>query len=54
MTITRALIVLLIGLPFVDYKFGNGRLVQSVSSQTADLGYRLNDQLYALVRRISP
>jgi hypothetical protein len=46
--------ILGIGLVFVDFKFGDGRLVQSVSTQTIDLGYRLNDSFSRIVRRIAP
>ena len=37
MTFTRLVIILGIGLVFTDYKFGNGRLLQSISDQTVEL-----------------
>jgi hypothetical protein len=54
MTLTRLVLILGVGLVFVDLKFGDGRLVQSVSTQTIDLGYRLNDSFSQIVRRIAP
>jgi hypothetical protein len=54
MTLTRLVLILGVGLVFVDFAFGEGRLVQSVSTQTIDLGYRLNDSFSRIVHRISP
>jgi hypothetical protein len=54
MTLTRLVLILGAGLLFADYKFGNGRLVQSVSTQTVELGYKLNDTFSQIVRRIAP
>jgi hypothetical protein len=54
MTFTRLVLILGAGLVFVDFTFGDGRLVQSVSNQTIDLGYRLNDSFSRIVRRIAP
>jgi hypothetical protein len=54
MTPIRLVLILGAGLLFTDYKFGNGRLVESVSAQTADLGYRLNETVSRIVRRITP
>lgn len=54
MTITRASLVLLIFVLMTDYKFGNGRLVQSASDQISKLVYTLNSNLVDIVRRISP
>jgi hypothetical protein len=54
MTFTRLVLILGAGLLFVDYNFGNGRLMESVSAQTVDLGYRLNDTFSQIVRHVAP
>jgi hypothetical protein len=54
MTLTRLIVVLAAGILFADYKFGNGRLIDSISVQTIQLGYKLNDTLSQIVRRIAP
>jgi len=54
MTFTRLALILASGLLLMDKLFGNGQLVQSLSVQATDLGYRLNDTFSQLVRRIAP
>jgi hypothetical protein len=54
MTFTRSAFLCLIAILAVDYEFGSGRLIQSVSAQTAALGYKLSDNLSYVVRHISP
>lgn len=54
MTLTRLVLVLLAGLLTTDYKFGDGRLIQSVSAQTVELGHRLNYFFSRVVTRIAP
>jgi hypothetical protein len=54
MTFTRLELMLFGALVLIDYQFGNGRLIQSVSAQTVELGYRLSGQLSQIARRISP
>jgi hypothetical protein len=54
MTITRAVLLFLVAVLVVDYHFGNGRLFASISAQTAQLGYKLSDELSRLTRRVSP
>jgi hypothetical protein len=54
MTFTRLVLILGAGLLLTDYKFGNGRLLQSASVKTAELGYGLNDTFSQIVRRIAP
>jgi hypothetical protein len=53
MTFTRLALVLVAGLLVIDHPFGNGRLLQAISDQTVELGYRLGDQFSTIVRRIS-
>jgi hypothetical protein len=50
----RLVLILGAGLLFTDYKYGNGRLVESVSPQTVDLGYKFNNTFSQLLRRIAP
>jgi hypothetical protein len=38
----------------IDHQFGNGRLLQAISDQTVELGYRSSDQFSTIARRISP
>jgi hypothetical protein len=54
MTFTRLVLILVVGILFIDYNFGNGHLTDSISAQTMQLGYRLSDQFSTIVRRISP
>jgi hypothetical protein len=54
MTFTRLVLILGAGLLFVDYKFGDGRLLQSVSAQTVDLGYALNNTFSQIVHHVAP
>ena len=54
MTFTRLVLVLVAGLLVIDYQFGNGRLLQAISDQTVELGYRFGDQFSTIARRISP
>ena len=54
MTLTRLMIIVTAGLLIADYKFGNGRLVDSMSTQAVELGYSLEYTFSKLVRRISP
>jgi hypothetical protein len=53
MTSTRLVLFLAAALLLTDYKFGNGRLLQSVSAQTAEIGYKLNDTFSNILRRIT-
>jgi hypothetical protein len=53
MTITRAVLLFFFGLLLTDRLFGNGRLIQSVSDQSVQLGYKLSDELASLERRIA-
>jgi hypothetical protein len=54
MTLTRLVLILVAGLVFTDYQFGNGRLVQSISEQAAELGYKLDNVFSQIVHRIAP
>ena len=54
MTLTRLVIVLAVGLLTIDYKFGDGRLIQYCSVQASELAYKLNDAFSGIVRRIGP
>jgi hypothetical protein len=53
-TFTRLLFILVAGLLLMDRQFGNGQLAKSISAQTIQLGYRLNDQFSTMGRRIFP
>jgi hypothetical protein len=53
-TFSRAIFAFVFFALIADYKFGNGHLTQSVSAQTAELGYKLSYRLSAIARRISP
>ncbi|HEV3373724.1 MAG TPA: hypothetical protein VG145_14350 [Xanthobacteraceae bacterium] len=48
------LLLLLVGVVFVDYRYGNGRLIDKASEQTTQLGYWLKDELGMLQRKIAP
>jgi hypothetical protein len=50
----RIVLLLVAGLFFTDYKFGNGRLIELVSAHTSQLTYTLMDHVSAVVHRISP
>jgi hypothetical protein len=54
MTVTRLVIILMAGLLITDQKFGNGRLVDSMSTQAVELGHSLENTFSKIVRRISP
>ena len=54
MTLTRLVLLLVAGLFTADYKLGDGRLIQSVWSQTVELGHRLDYQFSQVVHRIAP
>jgi hypothetical protein len=54
MTISRAVMLFLVGVLAIDHFFGNGRLMDSVSAQTAQLGYKLSYELSRLQGRIAP
>jgi hypothetical protein len=54
MTPIRLVLILGAGLLFTDYKVGNGRLIESISAQTVELGYRLNNTFSQFLRRIAP
>jgi hypothetical protein len=54
MIFPRLLLFLGVGLLLTDHKFGNGRLLQAASVQTAELGYELNDTFSQILRRIAP
>jgi hypothetical protein len=53
MTITRAVLLFFCGLMLTDRLFGNGRLIQAVSDQSVQLGYKLSDEFSSLERRIA-
>jgi hypothetical protein len=50
----RLVLILGAGLLFTDYKVGNGRLLGSISAQTVELGYKLNNIFSTIVRRLAP
>jgi hypothetical protein len=54
MTFTRLVLILTTGLLVVDYQFGTGRMLQSVTDRTVELGHELNDRLSIVARRLSP
>jgi hypothetical protein len=54
MTPIRLVLILGAGLLFADYKVGNGRLIESISAQTADLGYKVNNTVSQMLRRFAP
>lgn len=54
MTLPRVLLILVVGVLFADYRYGNGRLIDKVSGQTTQLVYYLNGEFSNLVRRIAP
>jgi len=45
MTPIRLVLILGAGLLFTDYKFGNGRLVDTLSDQAIHLGNKLNAEV---------
>jgi hypothetical protein len=53
-TVTRAVLLAIVGLLATDYHFGNGRLIELLTIQTAQLGHKLSDELSSLERRIAP
>jgi hypothetical protein len=53
-TPTRILLLFVVAIVFIDYKFGNGRLVEAISAQTVQLGRTLSDQAAIIVRRVMP
>jgi hypothetical protein len=42
------------GILFTDYEFGNGRLIDSGSAHAVRLGYAMSNYLSAMARRVSP
>jgi hypothetical protein len=54
--VTAARLVLVIAalLLFTDYQYGNGRLVQFLSDQAVDAGYKLNSAFSQLLHRVAP
>jgi|HubBroStandDraft_6_1064221.scaffolds.fasta_scaffold899054_2 hypothetical protein len=54
MTVPRVLLLLVAGVVFADYRYGNGQLIGKASEQTARIGYWLNDELWNLQRKIAP
>jgi hypothetical protein len=53
MTVPRLVLIAIACLFFVDVRFGNGRLVDSVEDQATRLGYWLNNEFDDLARRIA-
>jgi hypothetical protein len=54
MTFPRLLLLLVAGVLFADYHFGNGRLIDTLSDQATQLVQVLNDELAQLERRLAP
>jgi hypothetical protein len=54
MTPARLVLVIAALLLFADYQYGNGRLVQSLSDQAVNVGYRLNSAFSQLLHRVAP
>jgi hypothetical protein len=50
MTMPRLIVIAIACLFFVDVKFGNGRLIDSVTDQATRLGYWLNSEFDDLSR----
>jgi hypothetical protein len=53
MTLPRLAIIAIACLVFVDVKFGNGRLVDSLEDQTSRLGYWLTNEFDSLSHQIA-
>ena len=45
MTFTRLVLILTTGLLVTDYQFGTGRMLQSISDRTVELGHELDERL---------
>jgi hypothetical protein len=54
MSLPRVALVVVAGLSFADYKFGNARLIQWMSAHTTQMVYTLNDHVSTFARRVSP
>jgi hypothetical protein len=54
MTVPRVLLLLVAGVLFADYRFGDGRLIDTLSAQATQLVYKLNDEVSRLERRVAP
>jgi hypothetical protein len=54
MTITRLLLLLVVGIVFADHRYGNSRLIDKASAQTSQLKYWLQDELWQVQRKIAP
>jgi hypothetical protein len=54
MTFTRLVLILTTGLLVADYQFGTGRMLQSISDRTVELGHELNERFSFVARRLSP
>ena len=54
MTLPRILLLLAAGVLFADYRFGDGRLIATLSDQATQLVYKLNDELSKLERQVAP
>jgi hypothetical protein len=53
MTGVRMVFLLAAILLFADYKYGNARLIESLSAQAAQLGDALSDRVAVMLRRLS-
>jgi hypothetical protein len=54
MTVPRLLLLLVAGVLFADYRYGDGRLINTLSDRATQLIYKLNDELSKLERRVAP
>jgi hypothetical protein len=53
MSLTRMAVVA-VGLLVIDHQFGNGRLLEAMLDQSAQLVYKLDGIFSQVVRRIAP
>jgi hypothetical protein len=54
MTLPRVLLLVVAGVLFADYRFGDRRLINALSDQATQLVYKLNDGLSWLERQVTP
>jgi hypothetical protein len=54
MTVPRVLQLLVVGVLFADYRYGDGRSINALSDRATQLAYKLNDELSRLERRVAP
>jgi hypothetical protein len=53
-TAPKLLILIFIALLVFDYEYNNGRLIDALSDQAAQIGYWLNIELSNIERRLVP